>query len=208
MKHINITNWQGNITDWTKFNYVYGGLDNELADRANLRIPGTNVRNYVKESDNLINNSTDVFEMGGVSYLVGANYEDAKVTASPSVANARIRIKNLINLDPNKTYTLSVPSPYLIIAQAYNNGLGIDTTGTDFNKALKVVRFTGITQIAIIVRYESGKNFSSINDIENINIMFNEGTSTFYEPYGAMVLVENVDSNLQPIDPPNITFIQ
>ena len=208
MKHINITNWQGNITDWTKLNYVYGGLSDELADRANLSIPGTNLRNYVKKSDNLINNSTDVFEMGGVSYLVGANYEDAKATASPSVQNSRIRTKNLINLDPNKTYTLSVSSPYLIIAQAYNNGLAIDTTGTDFNKALKAVRFTGITQIAIIARYESGKDFSSINDIENIDIMLNEGTSTLYEPYGAMDLVENVDSNLKPLNPPKITFIQ
>ena len=26
MKHIDIKNWQGKITDYTKFNYIYGGL--------------------------------------------------------------------------------------------------------------------------------------------------------------------------------------
>ena len=50
MKHINTTNWQGNIMDWTKFNYIYGGLDDTLADRVNLCIPGTNSRNYIEQN--------------------------------------------------------------------------------------------------------------------------------------------------------------
>lgn len=51
MKHINIPNWQGKITDYTKFNYIYGGLDDTLADRVNLRIPGTNSRNYIEQNE-------------------------------------------------------------------------------------------------------------------------------------------------------------
>lgn len=51
MKHINITNWQGKITDYTKFNYIYGGLDDTLADRVNLHIPGTNSRNYIEQNE-------------------------------------------------------------------------------------------------------------------------------------------------------------
>ena len=50
MKHINIPNWQGKITDYTKFNYIYGGLDEIIADRVNLRIPGTNSRNYIEQN--------------------------------------------------------------------------------------------------------------------------------------------------------------
>ena len=50
MKHINIPNWQGKITDYTKFNYIYGGLDDTLANRVNLRIPGTNSRNYIEQN--------------------------------------------------------------------------------------------------------------------------------------------------------------
>ena len=50
MKHINIQNWQGKITDHTKFNYIYGGLDEIIADRVNLRIPGTNSRNYIEQN--------------------------------------------------------------------------------------------------------------------------------------------------------------
>lgn len=51
MKHINTTNWQGKITDYTKFNYIYGGLDEIIADRVNLRIPGTNSRNYIEQNE-------------------------------------------------------------------------------------------------------------------------------------------------------------
>lgn len=192
MKHINTTNWKGKITDYTKFNYIYGGLDDTLADRVNLCIPGTNLYNYVKKSENLINNSTDVFELGGVSYLPNHPYQDAKDTASPSVANARLRTKKLVNIDPTKTYTVSVPSPYLVIAQGYNNGVGVNVDGTDFNKALSSVTFTGINQVAVIVKYSDNRDFDSVNDIENINIMFTEGTSTTYEPYGSMIMVENV----------------
>lgn len=50
MKHINITNWKGKITDYTKFNYIYGGLDDTLADKVNLCIPGTNSRNYIEQN--------------------------------------------------------------------------------------------------------------------------------------------------------------
>ena len=51
MKHINITNWKGKITDHTKFNYIYGGLDEIIADRVNLCIPGTNSRNYIEQNE-------------------------------------------------------------------------------------------------------------------------------------------------------------
>lgn len=55
MKHINLTNWLGSITDWTKLNYIYGGLDDSYAVKGNLRIDKDNY-NYVefRESKNLI----------------------------------------------------------------------------------------------------------------------------------------------------------
>ncbi len=59
MKHINLTNWRGSITDWTKLNYIYGGLDDSYAVKGNLRIDKDNY-NYVeyRESKNLFDKSS------------------------------------------------------------------------------------------------------------------------------------------------------
>lgn len=35
MKHINLTSWRGSITDWTKLNYIHGGLPTYYANLAN-----------------------------------------------------------------------------------------------------------------------------------------------------------------------------
>lgn len=35
MKHINITNFEGSITDWTKLNYIAGGMEDDVASLAN-----------------------------------------------------------------------------------------------------------------------------------------------------------------------------
>lgn len=35
MKHINITNFEGSITDWTKLNYIAGGIEDDVASLAN-----------------------------------------------------------------------------------------------------------------------------------------------------------------------------
>lgn len=35
MKHINITNFEGSITDWTELNYIIGGMEDDVANLAN-----------------------------------------------------------------------------------------------------------------------------------------------------------------------------
>lgn len=45
MKHINLKNWKGTITDWTELNYIKGGLDDAYADIANI---SGNYLNHIK----------------------------------------------------------------------------------------------------------------------------------------------------------------
>lgn len=130
-------------------------------------------------SDNLIDNSTSVFEMGAVSYNIGRTYEQNKVSI-----NTRIRTINLIDVDSTKTYSLSVPSPYLVIAQGYENGLNVSATGTQFNQALSSLTFTGVSQVSIIVRKIDNSSFSNVTAITSIDLMFNEGNPKSYEEYG------------------------
>lgn len=143
-------------------------------------------------SDNLIDNSTSVFEMGAVSYNIGNTYVQNKVAS-----NARIRTINLVSVDSSLTYSLSVPSPYLVIAQGYNNGLQVSQTGTQFNQALSSLSFSGVDSVSIIVRKSDNSNFASVNDISNIDLMFNVGNVKDYEPYGAVYYSqENYDNVL------------
>ena len=137
------------------------------------------------QSDNLIDNSSSVFEMGAVSYNIGLSYSQNKVSS-----NARIRTINLVSVDSSLTYSLSVPSPYLVIAQGYNRGLQVSSYGTQFNQALSSLSFSGVDSVSIIVRKSDNSNFTNINDISNIDLMFNIGNVQSYEPYGTIYYSE------------------
>ena len=52
MKHINLSNYKGSITDWTILNYVKGGLADNLADIANIKV-NDSCYNYLAKSQNL-----------------------------------------------------------------------------------------------------------------------------------------------------------
>lgn len=109
MKHINLTNWRGSITDWTKLNYIYGGLDDSYAVKGNLRIDKDNY-NYVefREGYNLFD-ITDVAEntlANGVTYKITNGELAFKGTNTASLANGITIVLNK-NI-PAGTYSLSL----------------------------------------------------------------------------------------------------
>lgn len=197
MKHINITNWQGNITDWTKFNYVYGGLDDTLADRVNLRIPGTNLRNYIKKSDNLINyqdiNSPKFTDLGNGSFKMDWRGGVTTITLPYN------------SFKENTQYSFTLTSlngaKYWAYNMRWNYSDGTSERFTN-NQMLNYGTYS----------YTSASNKTVVSITWLINfeadfygLMLNEGQTKSYEPYGSMVMVENVDSNLQPLDEPKVT---
>ena len=206
MNHINITNWQGNITDWTKFNYIYGGLDDTLADRVNLRIPGTNLRNYLKKSDNLIELvNVPSTTTNGITYKCENGQITLSGTASATfiitvnfTSNVELKADAYVLSTFNKLSTgvtsfiwlseKDVPSSRLFLMQ------NTTTVTTTFNASH--------TFESIKINLTSGASFNV-----TLQPMLVSGSTvpTTYGPYGSMVLVENVDSNLQPLDPPKIT---
>ena len=62
MKHINLSNFKGSISEWTILNYVKGGLADEYADIANVK------GNYVKKSENLLVLTNTAVRREGVTF--------------------------------------------------------------------------------------------------------------------------------------------
>lgn len=205
MKHINITNWQGNITDWTKFNYIYGGLDDSLADRVNLRIPGTNLRNYLKKSDNLYNIGTYSATIFGVTFSVENQTLTLNGTSTDGSWDNRYELS--ITLEPG-TYTMQWFTDY----QFNNIGFGIRASGTGLTELYqlntqryKTFTISETTTFTTVIWWATGG--LSFNNVK-VSCMVYRGdykAYTTFEPYGSMVMVENVDSNLQPLEPPKVT---
>lgn len=205
MKHINITNWQGNITDWTKFNYIYGGLDETIADRVNLRIPGTNLRNYIKKDDNLYNIGSYSTTMNGVSISVSNQTLTLNGTSTKRTWDRRNDLS--ITLEPG-TYTMQWFTSYT----GNDIGFGIFKPDTDLANlyVLNEERYRTFTISESTTFYTMiwwSRSNMTFNNVK-VSCMVYKGSYkayTMFEPYGSMVLVENVGSNLQPLDPPKVT---
>lgn len=182
MKHINITNWQGNITDWTKFNYIYGGLDDTLADRVNLSIPGTNLRNYLKKSDNLLQLANASGTINGITYSVSNGSITLNGTATSGV-NIYFEIGEII-LNGNYCYNEFSSVSGVSRALRYNttNVQNLSSPITFSQTNTKANRY--LLYIATGTTITNG----------TIKPMLVKGSTvpTTYEPYGSMVLVENV----------------
>lgn len=202
MKHINITNWQGNITDWTKFNYIYGGLDDTLADRVNLRIPGTNLRNYIKKSDNLIQlRDTPQADYYGLNYKIENGVITVWGTATQSV-NMWLSI-NAVLPENTQYYVNFFHSGEHEGKVIYNIAKRrSDWTNRVYTENPSFTFQKDYSMSAICLQFDANKQY---NCTFKPMIVYGNVMPTTYEPYGSMVLVENVDSNLQPLDPPKIT---
>lgn len=195
MKHINITNWQGNITDWTKFNYIYGGLDETIADRVNLSIPGTNLRNYFRKSNNLINASTVSTTRNGITFSYNKSTDTFSYSGTLTSTSAYCTISVLCELVSTKTYTFklfdSIPSKTRVQITAQ----GVADNGTIIGNSANYVRVKNLDIAipnSIMFFIQGGTVGEEYNG--SFKLMVTEGSTvpTTYEPYGSMVLVENV----------------
>ena len=162
MKHINLTNWRGTITDWTKLNYIYGGLDDSYAVKGNLRIDKDNY-NYVelRESKNLLH-LVDVAETttngitwkveNGLIYLNGTSTAQVNIWLSiPTIASGKtIAFKDfgdMLNYSTNtiQAYLAKAPSNYSDRFALSNNGQFFSgTTSYDYT-TFQIFVSSGVT---------------------------------------------------------------
>lgn len=189
MKHINITNWQGNITDWTKFNYVYGGLDETIADKVNLSIPGTNLRNYIKKSDNLIPlPNMPQADFYGLNYKVENGVISVWGTATNSV-NLWLNLRTV--LPANTRYYINFFHEgdhegnivYNIAKEQY------DWTNRIYAPRPQFTFNVNYSMGAICLQFDANKQY---NCTFKPMVVYGAELPTTYEPYGSMILVENV----------------
>lgn len=188
MKHINITNWQGNITDWTKFNYIYGGIGNNLADRVNLSIKGTNLRNYLRKSKNLLQLANTSGTRNGITYKV----ENGVITFS-GTASANFNIALTISLSVTSgsyTHCQMQTFPSGLSSNVGISGSAIDGNNQSFNYSRTFSVASDTTSTSMYFVFSSGTN---VNGLVCKPIVITGSTvPTTYEPYDSMVLVENV----------------
>jgi len=130
MKHINLTNWRGSITDWTKLNYIYGGLDDSYATKGNLRIDKDNY-NYVeyRESKNQAYERVKTIDYGANhvrvrigTYPAGTYY----IKVSGGIAFLYVgNVQTLNSIQNGGTFTLTAESILYIDWYSYNNDFTI-----------------------------------------------------------------------------------
>ena len=199
MKHINITNWQGNITDWTKFNYIYGGLDESIADRVNLRIPGTNLRNYFRKSNNLIHFEDKEGTSQGFTY----SYKNGAITISGTArSSGTIFLPYLENAASVTTgihrLTLFIDTPnssIKLFVGHYQGDYDEEPTfrgvSCDKTKITVSKNFT-VAGTMNMMPYITAVQGTTYNITIRPMITVGDEIPTTYEPYGSMILVENV----------------
>ena len=171
MQHINLSNYKGSITDWTELNYINGGLADNLADIANIKV-NDSCYNYFAKSANILN-ITDVAETttNGITYKV----ENGAITLNgTSNANTNIWL-TIQEITCNGTYYFKVQaidtsdltstsqSPQydfrwtMNVTVTINNGGPNTTTTIDYGKT-----YTTFLHVQLNVKVENHK----IQDIE------------------------------------------
>ncbi len=176
MQHINLSNYKGSITDWTELNYINGGLADNLADIANIKV-NDNCYNYLAKSVNLIklNDVAETTTPNGLTYKV----ENGVITTSGTLT-ADETIYFRVNV-PAGVYSFNGFSAKNVQFRGPNNAYigGWNT----FNAR---TFSNGILNISLY--YQSG---ATAND--TIKPMLTTGSTapTAYEPYGALVIHQN-----------------
>lgn len=168
MKHINLTNWRGSITDWTKLNYIYGGLDDSYAVKGNLRIDKDNY-NYVelRESKNLCNISN-------------------QTTTEKQVLNF-----NGIKANNGNSYTLSLNASTIASDSRIYLILGSNATASNFSEigeiqSSSVSLVVGTRKSITLTTNSNGYLYVYSVSRGNViyNVMLNVGSTALpYEPY-------------------------
>ena len=176
MKHINLTNWKGSITDWTKLNYIYGGLDDSYAVKGNLRIDKDNY-NYVefRESNNQLQLEAEEGTTSGIDYKA----ENGSITLTgTNTSSGAVGIVFKFN-EFNGTYGMLLDGYKNVFqngVQIRLNGTYVDTIATTSDS--KVLTNKHFNEIRLIVA--SGM---TINATIRPMVISGSTAPTIYEPY-------------------------
>lgn len=166
MKHINLSNYKGSITDWTILNYVKGGLADNLADIVNIKV-NDSCYNYLAKSQNLVNISDKTISSPGYIFNTSIN-----------------------SLKNNTVYTCSFNwtggGSLQFRALKNNINVGSDTIN-DVPSGRNSITITTTDVPDTIYLYANNPNGGTASDI-----MINEGSTALpYEPYGKLVIHQN-----------------
>ncbi len=195
MKHINLTNWRGSITDWTKLNYIYGGLDDSYAVKGNLRIDKDNY-NYVeyREGYNKFNFNENVVSVNTgtspLSIILNIDDDNKTIQAKTTDSYSRAIIKLSEDLITGETYTFS----FNLVTNVAVGRIALSSTGSHIDErdygflssvtsGSKTLTFTAVNNKLYLHLYLC----TAVNnncDMTMSNIMLNNGsTALTYEPY-------------------------
>ena len=154
MKHINLTNWRGSITDWTKLNYIYGGLDDSYAVKGNLRIDKDNY-NYVEFREGY-----NLFDVANATYSSGDNWN----------------ITTDFYLEAGKTYTIwtneTAHNLFTTGVAGWHSVKNVSTTITPSSSGYLMFGASDYNW------------YSNLASFKQLKIMLNSGSTALpYEPY-------------------------
>ncbi len=129
-----------------------------------------------KYEGNLAPTNASSWEQGAVSANVNSTYSNCKTSS-----NARIRTQNLIDLDVNKTYTISCASGYYFVIQAFGSGGTLYTNEPTTNTWKSgTLTFSGIPKIAIAIRKSDNTSSITPSEISNIKLILDDGRNGKY----------------------------
>ena len=189
MKHINLSNYKGSITDWTILNYVKGGLADNLADIVNIKV-NDSCYNYLAKSQNLIK-LEDMSETtkNGITYKV----ENGLVTLNGTATQATT-IDFVCNTIDSGIYSIcwfndwTIAWDYFKASLIYNASYVRQFSFSTINASITSISApNGITKVRIYIT--GNPTFTNAH----FRPMLVKGTTapTAYEPYGALVIHQN-----------------
>lgn len=163
------------------------GTDNFQLEEGSTATPYIpyNTLDVVVRAKNLFNGDV---EQGAITAAIGETYAQNKVDNA-----TRIRTKDLITLNKNKTYTISCKSGYNIVIQAFNDNKTLYVTSVT-NAWVSSATFTNIPYIAVAIKKTSEANITPA-EIVNAEVQLETGsTATPYQLYANQTLPLNLGS--------------
>lgn len=183
MQHINLSNYKGSITDWTELNYINGGLADNLANIANIKV-NDSCYNYIAKSANLIK-SNDVPETteSGITYKIenGIIY----LISGTATVNKNVRVA-LLTLPAGTYYFKSF------------GVTGSNSTYFSYLQAGDLIRYSynnrsfTLSEETQVSYYFAVRAGTSVSNLQFKDMLVSGSTAPIaYEPYGALVIHQN-----------------
>lgn len=186
MTHINLTSWKGSLTDWTKFNYIYGGLPAYYADIANIK------GNYLRKSNNLWDMANAV--KVSTKQLASTTLTDDGFTASVNNdADPYAYLSIDAKVEQGKTYSIYIKSDEAMqfYALKYGRNVGNASFYNSYNEAESSYTWTAASTDYITIGLEYKQNVASHTVTTTITLVEGSTAPIAFEPYGKMVIEKN-----------------